>query len=133
MEQIKKQAEKYFSNSILTLQKWININSIYDASTVSEGAPFGKGVKEALQFIGNLAKNDGFDVFALLCNCFFAGVFQNSFRRAIPMSEIKIAILSRGKMQRLHRRLNWQRATSAKQIRKRFFHVLVGVVESGVD
>ena len=62
MEQIKKQAEKYFNNSILTLQKWININSIYDATTVSEGAPFGKGVKEALQFIGNLAKNDGFDV-----------------------------------------------------------------------
>ena len=62
MKQIKQHAEKYFKVSILTLQKWININSIYDASTVSEGAPFGKGVKEALEFIGNLAIKDGFEV-----------------------------------------------------------------------
>ena len=62
MKEIKNQSTKYFNESILNLQKWININSIYDASTVSKDAPFGKGVKEALQFIGNIALNDGFEV-----------------------------------------------------------------------
>ena len=45
-----------------TLKEWINIPSVYDENTIKEGQPFGKDVKDALDYIANVAKQDGFDV-----------------------------------------------------------------------
>lgn len=44
-------------------QNLLRINSIYDEKTVSQNAPFGKGVKESLDFMLALAKKDGFETF----------------------------------------------------------------------
>lgn len=44
------------------LSKWIQINSVDDSDHSSQGKPFGEGVYQALQFIANLAKKEGFEV-----------------------------------------------------------------------
>lgn len=44
------------------LDKFVAINSVFDASTVDKNNPFGKGVSKALGFIEKLARNDGFTV-----------------------------------------------------------------------
>ena len=44
------------------LATFVSINSVYDESTVSKTNPFGKGVSDALGFIEDLAKKDGFEV-----------------------------------------------------------------------
>ena len=62
MNRIDEQVKKYYELAIANLQKWININSIYDESTASKDKPFGEGVSNALKFIGALAEKDGFDV-----------------------------------------------------------------------
>ena len=62
MNRIDEQVKKYYELAITNLQKWININSIYDESTASKDKPFGEGVSNALKFIGALAEKDGFDV-----------------------------------------------------------------------
>ena len=54
--------EKYFYNNLSTLEELISINSIYDESSVSLDAPYGKGVKDALLFMKELAIKDGFNV-----------------------------------------------------------------------
>lgn len=41
----------------------LKINSIYDEKTISKDAPFGKGIKEALDFMLDLASNDGFKTY----------------------------------------------------------------------
>ena len=58
----KKLAKKYHNEIVENLTKWININSVYDESTIKENAPFGKGVSEALNYIATLAKEKGFNV-----------------------------------------------------------------------
>jgi succinyl-diaminopimelate desuccinylase len=47
---------------VKTLQKFISFNSVYDEKTVSKGTPFGKGVKDALSFMAEVGKKDGFKV-----------------------------------------------------------------------
>lgn len=62
MENLIKNCQKYYDDVIKSLQKWIQIDSVYDESTVSKEMPFGKGVSEALDFIASLAEKDGFEV-----------------------------------------------------------------------
>jgi len=57
LEEAKKRQEEMTQ----TLSSWLQNNSVYDPATIGEGAPFGKGVKEAFDFILDLAKKDGFE------------------------------------------------------------------------
>ena len=57
-----KLSKRYQDELIENLKKFVAINSVYDESTVSEENPFGKGVSDALNFIAELAKKDGFQV-----------------------------------------------------------------------
>ncbi|MBP8785252.1 MAG: dipeptidase PepV [Synergistaceae bacterium] len=54
------EAEKRKDEMVQSLCQWLKINSVYDSTTVGEGAPFGRGVKEALEYIVDLAEKDGF-------------------------------------------------------------------------
>ena len=50
-----------YRNSLLeNLGKFVAIDSVYDENSVSKVNPFGKGVSNALDFITDLAKKDGF-------------------------------------------------------------------------
>lgn len=62
MNNLEKLAEKYYDLAIDSLKKWIQIDSTFDESTVTELAPFGKGVQKALEYIASLAEKDGFNV-----------------------------------------------------------------------
>ena len=62
MKQINELSKKYFEKAVYSLKNWIQINSIYDESTKTKDMPFGKGVSDALRYIGELALEDGFDV-----------------------------------------------------------------------
>jgi len=55
------EAKKRQEEMVHTLSLWLQNNSVYDPDTISEGAPFGKGVKEAFDFILSLAAKDGFE------------------------------------------------------------------------
>ncbi len=52
--------DAYKDKLISSLQKFVNINSVYDAKTVTKAHPYGKGVDEALHFMKDLAISDGF-------------------------------------------------------------------------
>lgn len=54
--------EKYFYEHLEVLQGLMRIPSVYDASTVTEDAPYGKGVAAALEYMRQLAFQDGFEV-----------------------------------------------------------------------
>lgn len=58
----KKITKKYEQEVISSLTKWIQIDSTYDEKTISLNAPFGKGVKDALDYIADLALSKGFNV-----------------------------------------------------------------------
>ena len=58
----KKLVKPYQNVSIKNLQKWIQIDSVYDESTKTEEKPFGQGVYNALDFIATLAESEGFNV-----------------------------------------------------------------------
>ena len=62
MIDFKKICENYKSESLETLKKDIQINSVYDASTVSETMPYGKGVHDCFQLLKEIALKDGFTV-----------------------------------------------------------------------
>ena len=62
MPNFKKLAKPYHENAIAALQEFVRKESVYDPNTISEGAPYGKGVKSALDYIGKLAKEYGFKV-----------------------------------------------------------------------
>ena len=62
MNNLEELAKKYYDLAIKSLQGWIQIDSTFDESTVSELAPFGKGVHNALEYIASLAEKDGFSV-----------------------------------------------------------------------
>ncbi|MBQ8293710.1 MAG: dipeptidase PepV [Bacilli bacterium] len=55
--------KNYEKDAILNLQKILKIDSVLDEETISEGAPFGKGIKECLEVFLDMAKNDGFKTF----------------------------------------------------------------------
>jgi len=56
------EARKHQQDLIKDLQDYVRCKSVYDEKSVSEGAPFGKGVKNALDYVYNLALKDGFEV-----------------------------------------------------------------------
>lgn len=58
----KKLTKPYQEQALLALKAYCSINSVFDSSTISRSAPYGKGVKEALDYIGDLAKTYGFEV-----------------------------------------------------------------------
>ena len=60
--QFKHLALPYFDIADQLLFDWSKINSCYDETTSKVGQPFGKGVKDALNYIGKVAEKDGFNV-----------------------------------------------------------------------
>lgn len=54
--------KKIFDDNLETLRSLLKINSIYDEKTVDDENPYGKGCKEALDFMKDLAIKDGFIV-----------------------------------------------------------------------
>ena len=58
----KKISEKYFDNAIKDLQGLININSVYDETTITKEKPYGEGVHNAMQYMKKLALRGGFTV-----------------------------------------------------------------------
>lgn len=55
------EAKKYQDEMVEALSSWIQTKSVFDPDSVSEGAPFGQGVRDAFDFILDLAKKDGFE------------------------------------------------------------------------
>ena len=53
---------QYHDDLLKNLGEFVAINSVYDEETVSKENPFGQGVTNALTYIANLAKEDGFEV-----------------------------------------------------------------------
>lgn len=51
----------YFADALNSLKEFVSINSVYDEKTVTKKTPYGKGVNEALEYMKNLATNDGFE------------------------------------------------------------------------
>ena len=63
MEKFYQELTKPYQNELMkSLKEFIAIDSVYDESTVNQENPFGKGVSEALKYMENLAKKDGFIV-----------------------------------------------------------------------
>jgi succinyl-diaminopimelate desuccinylase len=62
MPNFKKLAKTYEKNATVALQQLVRINSVYDASSIKEGAPFGEGVKNALDYVSKLGQDYGFKV-----------------------------------------------------------------------
>ena len=54
--------ERYQKELVESLKQFVAIDSVYDEKTVTKLDPFGKGVSNALSFIADLAKKDGFKV-----------------------------------------------------------------------
>ena len=52
----------YQKDLLQSLKEFVAIDSVYDEKTVSEENPFGQGVTNALKYIENLARKDGFIV-----------------------------------------------------------------------
>ena len=52
----------YQDELMKSLKEFIAIDSVYDEKTVDKENPFGKGVSNALKYVENLAKKDGFIV-----------------------------------------------------------------------
>ena len=52
----------YYKNAVIALEELIKINSVYDQATISTSAPYGKGVKKALNYIAELGELFGFEV-----------------------------------------------------------------------
>ncbi len=53
---------KYQKSLLKSLEEFVAIDSSYDPVTVNETNPFGAGVSDALNYVTNLAKKDGFEV-----------------------------------------------------------------------
>lgn len=62
MTDYKKLAAPYYEEAVNKLASFVNIDSVYDETTVTPKDPYGKGVSRALKFISDLAKADGFTV-----------------------------------------------------------------------
>ena len=57
-----KLTSKYQKSLLKSLEEFVSIDSSYDPNTVNETNPFGAGVSDALNYITNLARSDGFEV-----------------------------------------------------------------------
>lgn len=53
----------YEKDAITDLQALLRIDSVLDETTIGKGAPFGKGIKEALEAFLQMATKDGFKTF----------------------------------------------------------------------
>ncbi len=62
MPNFKKLAKTYERNAVIALQELVHRKSVYDATTISDGAPFGAGVKSALDYVAQLGREYGFEV-----------------------------------------------------------------------
>jgi len=62
MPNFKKLAKNYEKHAIIALQKFIQIPSTYDPTSISEGAPYGEGIKNALDYFAKLGRDNGFEV-----------------------------------------------------------------------
>lgn len=62
MPNFKKLAKNYEELAVKALQEFVRKKSVYDESTIAEGAPYGAGVKSALDFVAALGKEYGFHV-----------------------------------------------------------------------
>lgn len=60
--ELEEYVKKNLKEALTNLSKWININSIDDSDHALEGKPFGEGVYQALHFIADLARKEGFEV-----------------------------------------------------------------------
>ena len=58
----KKLAKNYEDLGIKALRAFVGKNSVYDETTISEDAPYGAGVKSALDYVASLGKEYGFNV-----------------------------------------------------------------------
>lgn len=54
--------ERFFYDHLYALQELLRIPSVYDAATVTEDRPYGKGVAAALAYMRQLAFQDGFQI-----------------------------------------------------------------------
>ena len=54
--------KQYHDDLLKNLGEFVAINSVLDEQTISKDNPFGQGVTNALTYIANLAKDDGFEV-----------------------------------------------------------------------
>ncbi len=55
----KKLAKAYEQTGLQALRALIGKKSVYDATTISAGAPYGEGVKSALDYVAKLGKDYG--------------------------------------------------------------------------
>ena len=62
MIDFKNLVEDYKTEALNTLKGLIQINSIYDEKTISSDAPYGQGVKNAMNYMKNIALKDGFNI-----------------------------------------------------------------------
>ena len=62
MPNFKKLSKGYEKEALSVLADLVKKQSVYDASSVSENAPFGKGVQSALSFLALKGKDYGFKV-----------------------------------------------------------------------
>jgi succinyl-diaminopimelate desuccinylase len=62
MPNFKKLSKTYERTAEVALQQMIRIPSVYDASSIKEGAPYGTNVKKALDYIAKLGTDYGFKV-----------------------------------------------------------------------
>lgn len=62
MPNFKKLAKTYEKNATVALQEFVKIPSVYDSSSIRDGAPFGANVKKALDYVAKLGKDYGFAV-----------------------------------------------------------------------
>jgi len=69
MPNFKKLSKTYEKNAVMALQEFVRIPSVYDSSSIREGAPFGAGVKKALDYVAKLGKDYGFKVDACKGYC----------------------------------------------------------------
>ena len=60
----KKLAKNYEDLGVKALRAFVGKNSVYDETTVSKEAPYGAGVKSALDYLASLGKEYGFKVYA---------------------------------------------------------------------
>lgn len=62
MPNFKKLAKNYESTGLMALQELVKRGSVYDPNTISKEAPYGEGVKSALDYVAKLGEDYGFKV-----------------------------------------------------------------------
>lgn len=62
MPNFKKLTKQYQTNACIALQQFVRINSVYDPTTIGPGAPYGAGVKKALDYVAKLGHDFGFKI-----------------------------------------------------------------------